>query len=801
MKPKATQSIAGWFALMLLLTTLDALALGLGEVRVDSFLNQPLDARIRLLDASPEDLESLTAGLAGDEDYQRLGLMSSVLSLDLAVEVGGNPSAPVLILRSRRPVTDPVLQLLIDVRWAGGRLLREYTLFLDPATIEVAPPPPPPAAVEVPPVRAPAAPPPRPSPPARAQAPRVQASADRYGPVAGGETLWTIASQTRPADDLSMDQVMLAFVDLNPRAFRDGNINRLLRGAELRVPTAEQARVRSARQAAAEVAAQNRDFRAGVSRAPIVSDAGRDASTPAASSSSESPAPAPRASEPRLSLVPPEGNPEAAGTGRDDATLSSLQQRLARAEEELYAARQESEEFRERVAELERLVRAQAEGLAVEEADLAALEASLRESRAGRDGQAGSDQLARSPAASDDAYVTPENLVGDDESAADASIVETAAAPAPEPSPVEARPPASAPGLLANPLLLGALALIALVLVVVAIALVRRRRVEDGAAAAATAPHTRKDPVTQAREDLARRPNDLQVHLRLLKALAGASATTAFATALEAMYEQVDDDNDPAWREALDLGVGVVPDHALVKGSSDWIASRDAGEDAPDPKQSLDEDTRVDDLMARLEDDFDDSGDDSDWLTEELDATPDAPDEGPRLREPDPPVGSGLEPVTGSAATAGASSFDSDDDQVPLPELNLDEPNASAQTDAGEDDDDLVLDWPDAADDDSKSAPAAQTDDESDVLDFDPAKPQSPKPRSGPSSDSDIFAQTEDDIEVKLDLARAYLSWNTPESARALLHEILNEGNDAQCQEARRLLDDLGEPADDDPAT
>ncbi|NCO20157.1 MAG: tetratricopeptide repeat protein, partial [Gammaproteobacteria bacterium] len=61
------------------------------------------------------------------------------------------------------------------------------------------------------------------------------------------------------------------------------------------------------------------------------------------------------------------------------------------------------------------------------------------------------------------------------------------------------------------------------------------------------------------------------------------------------------------------------------------------------------------------------------------------------------------------------------------------------------------------------------------------------------AAESDVFSQGDDDVEVKLDLARAYVSWNSTDSARTLLEEILREGNDAQRDEARRLLDGLGE--------
>ncbi|NCO20389.1 MAG: hypothetical protein GW900_10160, partial [Gammaproteobacteria bacterium] len=181
-----------------------ALAVGLGEARVDSYLNQPLDVRMRLLDATADDLDTLTVTPASPAEFDRLGVMSNALALGLEISVDRSKSPPVIRVRSSRPVADPVVQLLIDARWSGGRMLREYTLFLDPPTLPVAPPPAPvrPQAEPAQPVPAPMT---RQTPEAiRPAAPRSQpqvraVSGQSYGPVAGGETLWSIARAALPA--------------------------------------------------------------------------------------------------------------------------------------------------------------------------------------------------------------------------------------------------------------------------------------------------------------------------------------------------------------------------------------------------------------------------------------------------------------------------------------------------------------------------------------------------------------------------------------------------------------------------
>ena len=135
---RAQRILNGWALVALgVMVPLGAQALGLGEARVESFLNQPLEVRMRLLDATEDDLDSLTVATADPADYERLGMMADSLALRLDVQVDRSVSPPVVRVTSNRAVTDPVVQLLIDARWANGRVLREYTLFLDPATVAV----------------------------------------------------------------------------------------------------------------------------------------------------------------------------------------------------------------------------------------------------------------------------------------------------------------------------------------------------------------------------------------------------------------------------------------------------------------------------------------------------------------------------------------------------------------------------------------------------------------------------------------------------------------------------------------
>ena len=127
-------------ALVLLLSG-NAWALGLGEIRLDSALNAPMRAQIELLSATPEELENLQVGLASQETFERYGLDRPYYLQDLRFEIvkSGSSEGNYIRVSSTTPITEPFLTFLVEAMWSRGRLLREYTVLLDPPTF--APPP------------------------------------------------------------------------------------------------------------------------------------------------------------------------------------------------------------------------------------------------------------------------------------------------------------------------------------------------------------------------------------------------------------------------------------------------------------------------------------------------------------------------------------------------------------------------------------------------------------------------------------------------------------------------------------
>ena len=114
-------------------------ALGLGELRVNSALNQPFDAEIEIASANQEELNSIRAVMANDDTFKRSGLdrPAFISSFVLRVETSGG--RPVIKLRSNSAVSEPFVNLLVDVSWTGGRVLRQYTVLLDPPVFAATP--------------------------------------------------------------------------------------------------------------------------------------------------------------------------------------------------------------------------------------------------------------------------------------------------------------------------------------------------------------------------------------------------------------------------------------------------------------------------------------------------------------------------------------------------------------------------------------------------------------------------------------------------------------------------------------
>ena len=307
--------------------------LGLGDIHVRSALDQPLEAQIELIGATPDDIAIVTARILNESEFRQHGLeWFSFLSGSTLTVGKDDQGTPTLIVHSIDKVTEPIVTLLVGVDSPSGQLVREYTLLLDP--VDRAPQPrtadagsttpsvtadtssPAPAVSQMSPARAERARANAASannPPEPAQTPRSQLYT-----VAAHDTLDGIARSAAGAVSKSeLRRMEIAIYHANPDAFR-ANLNLLRRGATLRLPSAEELAAISAQDAAREYTAQMQAWRPGGRR-----------------TASAAPQTAPGTSSAALASTPPSGESEETQVRQLTEQVQSLETTLHELQQEL----------------------------------------------------------------------------------------------------------------------------------------------------------------------------------------------------------------------------------------------------------------------------------------------------------------------------------------------------------------------------------------------------------------------------------------------------------------------------------
>jgi pilus assembly protein FimV len=277
-------ALASAIALLGSLASLEAHALALGRITVQSALGEPLRAEIEIADIRPDEASSLRAGVAPADTFKAAGLEYGSVAAGVEVSLQRRADGrSFLRLSSSRPVTEPFVDLILEASWANGRITRDYTMLFDPPAMRsagsgaaIAPTAPVlssrPSAPLAPPARGmasiPYSPPAGPSPAGRpapvAKAPaasleKIPAGGDKQVTVKSGDTAGKIAAQNKPAS-VSLDQMLVALLRSNPDAFIGGNVNRVKSGAVLDIPSADTAGAISAAEATQTIVAQSKDF-------------------------------------------------------------------------------------------------------------------------------------------------------------------------------------------------------------------------------------------------------------------------------------------------------------------------------------------------------------------------------------------------------------------------------------------------------------------------------------------------------------------------------------------------------------
>ncbi len=253
-------------------------AAGLGGINVESSLGQPLKAEIELSDVSKSDKQGLLVRLASPENYKNAGLDYPYgIKYNFKIEYRADGQAYIR-LSSSQAISDPFVSLLVELSWASGKLVREYTFLLDPPgyvpeqpkEAQVQPVAPVAPAVKSEKLEAPSTPAPveKPVMPQAKPVPRYAAPVKQVEPGTGsaitvksGDTLDRIASRVKP-QEVSLERMLVALYRANTDQFDGNNMNRIRTGKILHVPDSNALANLSQTEAVQEIHAQAEDWNA-----------------------------------------------------------------------------------------------------------------------------------------------------------------------------------------------------------------------------------------------------------------------------------------------------------------------------------------------------------------------------------------------------------------------------------------------------------------------------------------------------------------------------------------------------------
>jgi len=452
--------------------------------------------------------------------------------------------------------------------------------------------------------------PPAPVPEPIAQAPLSQsnpANTGAYGPVSTGKTLWSIAEEVRPDASVTIKQMMVALLRANPEAFEADNVNKLKRGSVLRIPGREEASILTNEQAAALVAEQSTSLRAQREPVPQPSETVADTSKvdPVVPESKEAAAPVAAKPKPkpaiakvskpkaRLEIVPPSGKTSAktAQSGAAAAGGSELRAELTQAREDIAVRDSEISELKSRVTDLESQQTDTQKLIAFKDSNLKALQDELDKQRTATPAVkpvAAVDTKTETPAIAAEAattagpwYMNPmvhygaggllllgglvwflrrsKNKPEEDEPTVSRRISDDADLQASLSSLQDAKNihnDKTGPG--------------------------KAVKVENNTQVSAVAEKAKPAPIVIPMEEpelvsllsaVRSKPQDLEAHLALLRYHYARGESKNFESAAQTMRTHVSSAQDPRWREAVVMGVTLLPGHALFNQAG-WNAPK-----------------------------------------------------------------------------------------------------------------------------------------------------------------------------------------------------------------------------------
>ena len=389
-------------AVCLALLPLSGFAAGLGKLNVSSGLGEPLKAEVELLSVSPEELSTLVATIAPEEAYAAQGVTRLAIHNNIQVEVAkGAGGAPILKLRTTQPISDPYLDMLIQVDWASGRLQREYTVLLDPPgykePIENAAP----MAITPPSAntmsrntvtngdvnqstgkktkksrknsrQAPLA--------TEMQEVKTELSGDELT-TKPGDTLSSIAKQLQ-TEGVSLDQMLVGLYESNKEAFAGSNMNRLKVGQIIKVPTKESLAAIDTKDAHQQVRVQSANWNEYRNKL-----AGTVASTPAMADGEQKQAASGKISAAEDKAAPAKSGPQdvvklsAGDKAKAGSNAKEFEDKITALQEETTAREKSLKEAQDRTAALEKQIQDMQKLLALKNQTMATVQKNAEASK------------------------------------------------------------------------------------------------------------------------------------------------------------------------------------------------------------------------------------------------------------------------------------------------------------------------------------------------------------------------------------------------------------------------------------